>query len=103
MCATASGRSPLSNSTVRPRARSACTIAAVSDSRIEKAQKAADLYGCPAFADHRDMLELVDAVSIAVPTGDHYAVARDFLAAGIDDYAMLFSLKELKKVSMRYF
>ena len=62
----------------------ACTIAAVSDSRIEKAQKAADLYGCPAFADHRDMLELVDAVSIAVPTGDHYAVARDFLAAGID-------------------
>ena len=61
-----------------------CVIAAVSDSQIEKAQKAADLYGCPAFADHRDMLDRVDAVSIAVPTGDHFAVARDFLAAGID-------------------
>ncbi|HQN71528.1 MAG TPA: Gfo/Idh/MocA family oxidoreductase, partial [Smithella sp.] len=34
-----------------------CVIAGVSDSQIEKAQKAADLYGCPAFADHRDMLD----------------------------------------------
>ncbi|NMC91349.1 MAG: Gfo/Idh/MocA family oxidoreductase, partial [Smithella sp.] len=36
-----------------------CVIAGVSDSQIEKAQKAADLYGCPAFADHRDMLDRV--------------------------------------------
>ena len=30
------------------------------------------------------MIGKVDAVSIAVPTSDHYKVARDFLAAGVD-------------------
>ena len=30
------------------------------------------------------MLDKVDAVSIAVPTSEHYKVARDFLAAGVD-------------------
>ena len=61
-----------------------CSIVAVSDSQIERAQKAADLYACKAFTDHRQMIGLVDAVSIAVPTGYHHAVAKDFLAAGID-------------------
>lgn len=61
-----------------------CKITAVSDNQPERAQKAADLYACGAFADHRDLLGKVDAVSIAVPTGYHHAVARDFLAAGVD-------------------
>ena len=61
-----------------------CKITAVSDTQFERAQKAAGLYACSAFTDHRDLLGLVDAVSIAVPTGFHYAVARDFLAAGVD-------------------
>ena len=61
-----------------------CKIVAVSDTQIERARKAADLYSCAAFTDHRDMLGKVDAVSIAVPTGEHFAVARDFLAAGVD-------------------
>ena len=61
-----------------------CKIVAVSDTQMERAQKAADLYSCEAFTDHRDMLGKVDAVSIAVPTGYHHAVARDFLAAGVD-------------------
>jgi predicted dehydrogenase len=30
------------------------------------------------------MLDKVDAVSIAVPTGEHHKIARDFLAAGVD-------------------
>jgi len=61
-----------------------CRIVAVNDTQIERAQKAAELYGCEAVADHRQMLGKVDAVSIAVPTGFHHAVARDFLAAGVD-------------------
>src|SRR5512145_2880810 len=61
-----------------------CHITAVSDTQMERAQKAADLYSCKAFTDHRQLIGLVDAVSIAVPTGYHHAVARDFLAAGID-------------------
>lgn len=35
------------------------------------------------FASHRDLLERVDAVSVAVPTVHHYAVAKDFLSRGI--------------------
>ena len=61
-----------------------CEIIAVSDTQLEKAEKAADIYSCAAFPDHREMLGKVDAVSIAVPTGYHHAVARDFLAAGVD-------------------
>jgi predicted dehydrogenase len=61
-----------------------CEIAAVADTSFERAQKAADIYQCAAFPDYRDMLDKVDAVSIAVPTSEHYKVARDFLAAGID-------------------
>lgn len=61
-----------------------CTVVAVADTQIERTRKAADLYQCAAFSDHRDMLGQVEAVSIAVPTGEHHRVARDFLAAGID-------------------
>lgn len=61
-----------------------CRIVAASDTQIERAQKVAELYGCEALADHRKMIGKVDAVSIAVPTGFHHAVARDFLAAGVD-------------------
>jgi len=38
--------------------------------------------GAPAFRDYRAIIDLVDAVSIAVPTVGHYAIARDFLEAG---------------------
>jgi predicted dehydrogenase len=38
--------------------------------------------GVPVHADYRELLGRVDAVSIVTPTPLHYAVARDFLAAG---------------------
>jgi predicted dehydrogenase len=37
-----------------------------------------------AFSSHRDLLEKVDAVSVVVPTDQHYPIARDFLEAGCD-------------------
>ena len=61
-----------------------CEIVAVADTQIDKTGKVKDIYSCAAFSDHRDMLGLVEAVSIAVPTGEHHRVARDFLAAGVD-------------------
>ena len=61
-----------------------CEIVAVADAIAERAQKAAGLYACTAYTDHRQMLGQVDAVSIAVPTGEHHKVAKDFLAAGVD-------------------
>ena len=61
-----------------------CEITAVADMITDCAQKAAGIYKCAAFSDYRAMLDKVDAVSIAVPTSEHYKVARDFLAAGVD-------------------
>ena len=61
-----------------------CEITAVADVIMERAQKAAEIYKCVAFSDYRAMLGQVDAVSIAVPTSEHYKVANDFLAAGVD-------------------
>ena len=59
-------------------------IIAVADMFPDRAQKAAEIYKCEAFADYRAMIGHVDAVSVAVPTIDHYKIAKDFLAAGID-------------------
>lgn len=61
-----------------------CKITAVADTETARAGRAAALYNCQAFTDHKQMLGRVDAVSIAVPTGYHHQVARGFLAAGID-------------------
>ena len=40
--------------------------------------------GVPGFADHREILGQIDCVSIAVPTPQHYAIARDCLGHGVD-------------------
>ena len=58
-------------------------IAAVADISPERAKVAADLYGCRAFTNYRDMIGAVEAVSIAVPTAFHHAVSSVFLDAGI--------------------
>jgi predicted dehydrogenase len=61
-----------------------CEIIAVADTIMDRAQKAAGIHNCLALPDYRAMLGQVDAVSIAVPTGEHHKIARDFLAAGVD-------------------
>jgi len=55
-------------------------VADISRRRAEV--KAAEL-GVRAFYDHRDMIGLVDAVNVVVPTQDHFTVARDFIEAGV--------------------
>jgi predicted dehydrogenase len=40
-------------------------------------------YGVPAYADYRELFGKVDAVSVAVPTVQHYAVAKEFLSRSI--------------------
>ena len=59
-------------------------IVGVADVDRSKADKAAAAFGCTVFADHRELVGHVDAVSVTVPTQAHHAVARDFLAAGKD-------------------
>lgn len=40
--------------------------------------------GCRAFADHRELLGRVDAVSVVTPTPSHHAIVHAFLASGAD-------------------
>lgn len=55
----------------------------VADIDKEQGQKVADECGTHYFDDYRELLAQVDAVSIAVPTCHHYAVAVDCLRAGV--------------------
>jgi len=55
----------------------------VVDTDRAKREELAEKLGTLAVADHREILDRVDAVSIVVPTHHHHAVARDFLERGI--------------------
>jgi len=59
-----------------------CKLVGVADPSAEARERLSGELGVPTFADHRELLGHVDAVSIATPTSLHHAVARDFLAAG---------------------
>ena len=58
-------------------------LVAVADTDSERAESVARKYGCHAVTHPSDLLEQVDAVSIAVPTVNHLEVARPFLEHGI--------------------
>ncbi len=59
------------------------SLSAVVDVIPERARAAAGTSGAEALTDYRDLFGRVDAVTIAVPTVDHLAVARDFLRRGV--------------------
>jgi predicted dehydrogenase len=58
------------------------TLVGVVDNNPQRAGEVAAEVGCAAFTDHHELLGNVDLVSIAVPTQDHFTVARDCLLAG---------------------
>jgi predicted dehydrogenase len=58
-------------------------LAAVADIDGKQTAAAAEAYGAAPFADHRDLIGKVDAVSITVPASLHHAVAADFIDAGV--------------------
>jgi predicted dehydrogenase len=60
-----------------------CELLAVVDSNFDNARAVADKHDCAAYADYRDVVALVDAISLVVPTSLHYKIAREFLEAGI--------------------
>ena len=61
-----------------------CELVAVADPSEEARKFAADTHGVQTFADYRDMLGLVDAVSVVVPTKMHREVGCFFLDNGVD-------------------
>ncbi|MDR3634906.1 MAG: Gfo/Idh/MocA family oxidoreductase [Isosphaeraceae bacterium] len=58
-------------------------LVGVADTRSEQARAVAEKNGTLAFADYRVLLDVVDAVSVAVPTALHRQVAGAFLDRGI--------------------
>ncbi len=54
----------------------------VADLDTDRAQKVAQSLETQAFSDYRQLLPLVEAVSVAVPTSQHFPVVRDCLKAG---------------------
>jgi predicted dehydrogenase len=50
----------------------------------ERAESVAKRLGTESFADYRDLIEQVDAVSVVVPTPLHFSVSRDFLQNDVD-------------------
>ena len=59
-------------------------LSAVAELNEESRTAAAEQYGVPGFADFRELLGLVDAVSVVVPTQHHLEVAGFFLENGVD-------------------
>jgi predicted dehydrogenase len=57
-------------------------LVGVVDSDPEAAARVASEVQAPAFADFRQLLGKVDAVSVVTPTPTHYEIARAFLEAG---------------------
>jgi predicted dehydrogenase len=57
-------------------------LVGVVDASAERAAEVAAEIGTRAFTDHREVLPLVDMVSVVVPTQYHFEVARDAFEAG---------------------
>jgi predicted dehydrogenase len=58
-------------------------LTAVVDINLERAVAAAGASGARTLADYRELFGLVDAVTVAVPTELHHAIALPFLERGI--------------------
>jgi predicted dehydrogenase len=58
-------------------------LVGVVDNDPVRADEIAAAVGTRAFSDHRELIGLVDVVSVVVPTQYHHTVARDFLTAGV--------------------
>lgn len=76
-------------------------LVAVVDLDGTRAEEVAGNVGARAFTSYHDILEMVDAVSVAVPTNLHFEVARDFLERGVGvllEKPMTVTLEEADKL-----
>jgi predicted dehydrogenase len=61
-----------------------CRLAGVYDVDPARAKNVAERHGAPVLEKLRDVIAAADAVSVAVPTVDHYRVTKALLEAGRD-------------------
>jgi predicted dehydrogenase len=74
-------------------------LVGVVDVHAGRVKEIARKYNTTAYTDYRMLLDKVDVVSIAVPTSLHYAIAKDFLHAGVHvllEKPMTHSLEEAR-------
>ena len=60
------------------------TLVGVADPVSDAAARLAAEHGCSFHTDHHALLDQIDAVVVATPTVTHHAVAKDFLACGVN-------------------
>jgi len=60
-----------------------CELVALVDTREEARAAARREFGVAVLADYTELLGRVDVVSVVTPTPCHFAIARDFLSAGV--------------------
>jgi len=58
-------------------------LVGVADIDPQKVEAVSQQYEVMGFTDYRELLPLVDVVTVAVPTRDHFQVAKDALEAGV--------------------
>ena len=58
-------------------------LVGVADTNLDRANEIARQYNTRAFGTHREILGMVEGVSLAVPTEMHFDVAKDILSRGI--------------------
>ena len=76
-------------------------LVAVVDIKAEKAQRLADRYNCSAFTDCTNILDKVDAVTIATPTVTHLKLAKVFIqnnVAVLIEKPLAANVKEGRKI-----
>jgi UDP-N-acetylglucosamine 3-dehydrogenase len=74
-----------------------CELVGVADSNFERAREIGERYHTRYYSDYHELLEQVEAVSIAVPTTLHHRVAMDFIKEGVHclvEKPIAFSLDE---------
>lgn len=59
-------------------------LVGIVDTDKGRAEEVANQIGTRAFENHRALFGLVDAVSVVVPTQDHYQISLDFLDRDVD-------------------
>jgi predicted dehydrogenase len=57
-------------------------LVAVADPDAASRESVSQELGIPGYADYRDLLGEVDAVSIVTPTAQHFSIAKEFLESG---------------------
>jgi len=58
-------------------------LVGVVDANLDRADEIAGRYDVRAYGNHEEILDMVEAVSLAVPTEMHFEVAKDILSKGI--------------------